>query len=370
LAVAVQNSPKIAIVCDWLIGGGAERVVYELHLLYPEAPIYTSYCSDYWRQELAPTRVITGYLQHWPFSRLRKFLPILRFRWFSKLDFSGYDIVISATGAEAKNLQMPETTKHISYIHAPTHYYWGRYEQYLERPGFGMFDGFARFGLKKLVGRLRNQDFAAAQKPDQLIANSTFTAEQIKTYYKRDSIVVHPPIRTKKFNKYSQPKNKRHGFIVVGRQTPYKQIELALQACNDLGLELTVIGSGPDNKRLRRLAGPSITFLGQVDKDNELAELIGQANAFIFPGLEDFGIAPVEALAAGTPVIAYQGGGALDYVMPGKNGNFFAPQTVSALKTTLKKFNPDEYTSREIKQSSKHFDISVFQRKIAKLVDS
>src|SRR6266542_3559276 len=191
---------KVAIVHDWLIGGGAERVVYALHQMYPEAPIYTSYCSPQWRQRM-DGKVVTGFLQHWPFSRLRKFIPFLRIWWFTRLDLSGYDLVISSSGAEAKGIKVPKGTVHISYCHAPTHYYWSRYDQYLKQPGFGIFDPLARLGLRLFVAPLRRWDFKAAQRPDYLIANSSHIQAEIKKYYKRDAVVIHPPVDIERFER-------------------------------------------------------------------------------------------------------------------------------------------------------------------------
>lgn len=366
-----NNSPRLAIVCDWLVGGGAEKVVYELHLIYPEAPIYTSYCNDYWQKQLAPSRIITGYLQRWPFSKIRKFIPLLRVFWFARLDFRDFDVVISASGAEAKGIHTPKGVKHISYIHAPTHYYWSRFNEYLRKPGFGLFNSLASFTLRKLIGPLRALDFQAAQQPDILIANSSHTAEQIQKYYKRKSRVIHPPVRTQKFNKYAQAKDERSDFIVVGRQTAYKRIDLAIKACSELNLKLTVIGNGPEHKHLRKIAGPSIKFIQAISDDYELAGRVGSANAFIFPtNVEDFGIAAVEALAAGTPVIAYRAGGPLDFIKPGKNGEFFDRQTVKSLKETLNKFKPEKYSVSDIKSSAEPFSIESFRKKITNLVNS
>lgn len=368
--VAVPNNPKVAIVCDWLIGGGAEKVVYELHLLYPEAPIFTSYCTPEWKKRLAPSKVITGYTQRWPFSKMRKFIPKLRQKWFESLSFKDFDIVISASGAEAKGVNVPEGVKHISYIHAPTHYYWSRYNEYLKNPGFGAFDWFARTGLKAFIAPMKHWDYLAAQKPDLLIANSDYTKKQIEKYYNRDSIVIHPPIRTAKFNKYSQDQSKRDGFIIIGRQTPYKRIDLAVKACSKLNKKLIVVGNGPQNRHLKKIAGPSVEFFDHVYDDKKLADLIGSSEAFVFPGLDDFGIAAVEALAAGTPVIAYKAGGALDYIKPGKNGEFFKKRTVASLSEALLKFDASKYTSSEIKRTVDRFSIEEFRSKISRLVDS
>jgi glycosyltransferase involved in cell wall biosynthesis len=357
---------KIAIVHDWMIGGGAERVVEQLHNLYPSAPIYTSYCSDEWRTKL-DNKVVTGYLQHWPFSKLRKYIPFLRGWWFSNLNLSDYKLVISSAGAEAKFIKVKNGTKHISYIHAPTHYYWSRYDEYMAHPGFGFFDPLARFGLKILVGPMRQWDFRAAQRPDQLIANSNYTKEQIQKFYKRDSVVIHPPVDTDRF-KNTKSTGDRNGFLIVGRQTPYKRFDLAVTACTKLNLDLTVIGNGPEHKKLQAIAGPTIKFVQA--SDSEIVDYFARAEAFIFPGLDDFGIVAVEAMAAGTPIIAYKAGGALDYVEPNKTGVFFDKQDTKSLVETLKSFDGSKFESSIIKSKSAKFSQNEFKNKIKSFVNS
>lgn len=364
-----KEHPSIAIVCDWLLRGGAENVVFELHTMYPEAPVYTSYASRQWQQKLFPAKVITGYLQYWPFSLLRKYIPFLRNMWFSRLNLKDYDIVISVTGAEAKAINVVNGT-HISLVNAPTHYYWSRYREYMNNPGFGAFNWLARLGLKILVGPMRRWDYNAAQLPDILIANSTHTQKQIKKYYNRESTVIHPPVDTEKFSNMSLTLDGRSGFVITGRQTPYKRVDLAVAACTKLGLPLTVIGNGPDHKRLKKMAGPTISFANKVESADDLAKIIGSAEAFIMPNIDDFGIAAVEALAAGTPVIAFRGGGAMDYIKPGKNGLFFTPQTPSGLVKVLSGFNSSKYTQKDIKKSAQDFSIQAFRSKITKLVDN
>lgn len=353
-----KKALRVAIVHDWLVGGGAELVVEQLHKLYPEAPIYTSYTTDDWRQRL-DNKVVTGWLQH--LGKVRKLIPFLRIWWFTRLNLSSFDLVISSSGAEAKGIKTGKNTLHVNYCHAPTHYYWSRYDEYMEHPGFGKLDWLARLGLKFFVGPLRKWDYKAAQRPDYMIANSTHTATEIKKYYGRDATVIHPPVHFERFQDITV--KKREGFVISGRQTPYKRFDIAIQACTKLKLPLTVIGIGPDHERLKKMAGPTIKFLGRApDKELELA--FASAEALIFPGTDDFGITPVEAMAAGTPVIAYKAGGALDYVHPGKTGEFFEPQTVDALAQTLKKFKPSKYNSAEIKATAAEFSKEVFARKM------
>jgi glycosyltransferase involved in cell wall biosynthesis len=358
------SKPRVAIVHDWLIGGGAERVTYELHQLYPDALIYTSYCSDEWRKRL-DNKVVTGYLQRWPFSKLRKLLAVPRIWWFTHLDLSTYDVVISVSGnGEAFGVKTPENTLHVNYCHTPTHYYWRKYDEYLKHPGFGVFDPFARLGLRLLVGPLRRWDYKAAQRADIVIANSTHIQADIKKYYRRDSTVIHPPVDTKRFA-VSAPK-KREGFVTAGRQTPYKRTDLIVRVCAELKLPLTVIGRGPEHQRLAKLAGPTISFLANVT-DEDMPKHLASAQAFLFAAEEDFGVTPVEAMAAGTPVVAYKAGGALDYVAEGKTGIFFEKQTAASLRKTLQAFKPT-FDHAAIRKHAQQFSSQVFRDKITALI--
>lgn len=353
---------RVAIVHDWLYGGGAELVVEQLHKLFPEAPIYTSYCSDEWRRRLDNT-VVTGFLQHQPWVRLRKFVPFLRIWWFGRLKLDGYDLVISSSGAEAKGIRVPKGTLHVNYCHAPTHYYWSRYDEYMQHPGFGSFDWLARLGLRLLVGPLRRWDYKAAQRPDVMLANSTHIQHEIQKYYHRESTVVFPPVGIERFAEPGKQAKQRHGFIIMGRQVPYKRFDLAVAACSELNLPLIVLGDGPDNTRLRSLAGPTVQFLGRVSDELAATEL-ASAYAFIFPGIDDFGIAPVEALAAGTPVVAYKAGGALDYVTPGVTGEFFTEQTVTSLGDVLLGFKTTGYDHAKIRTYAQAFSAEHFREHI------
>jgi glycosyltransferase involved in cell wall biosynthesis len=365
---ADQSILKVAIVNDWLVsgGGGAERVVLELHQMFPQAPIYTSYCAPGLREEF-DGKVVTGVLQYWPFSKLRKFIPVLRIWWFTRLKFEAYDLVISVSGnGEAKGIRVPKSTTHICYCHTPTHFYWRHYDEYLRRPGFGALDPVARWGLRLLVGPLRRWDLKAAQRPDYYIANSAHIMGDIKTYYNRESMVVHPPVDVERFAaKSPQP---RHGFITVGRLKPYKYVDIIIEACNKLSLPLTVVGRGPDLARLKKLAGPTITFDDEAS-DQQVAAYMMNAEAFLFAALEDFGITPVEAMAAGTPVIAYKAGGALDYVIPSKTGEFFEHQTAESIITTLSQFRANQYNSAAIQAHAKQFDNTAFRSGITTLID-
>ncbi|MCA9348050.1 glycosyltransferase [Candidatus Saccharibacteria bacterium] len=363
------NTPKIAIVHDWIYGGGAEKVVEQLHTLYPEAPIYTSYCSDNWRKRL-DNKVITGYLQHPPFRQLRKFLPLLRQWWFAHLDLSDFDIVISSSGnGEAKFAGQAKSNHnkptHINYCHTPVHFYWRHYETYLQNPGIKP-QWLARLGLKLLINPLRNRDYRAAQNVDIFVANSSHIQSDIKAFYNRDASVIHPPVDTKRFINHS--KVKRSGFVTLGRQVPMKKTDLIIKACNKTNSQLTVVGVGPEHEYLKSIAGPTIKFETNAS-DKDLINLLSQASGFIFASFEDFGIAPVEALACGTPVIAYQAGGALDYVIPDKTGDFFTKQTTESIVEAITKFTPSKYDSWQIQKFASSFDKNHFRNKISKLIN-
>lgn len=356
---ATKGPLKVAIVCDWLTGvGGAERVVYELHKLYPDAPIYTSQYDPKQLDWFANADVRTGWLQKLP-TRLKKFLPLLRAWYFSRLDLSDYDLVISSSGAEAKGVRTGANTTHICYCHSPTHYYWIRYNEYLANPGFPRgLNWLARFGLRTLIGPLKRWDLHAAKQPDVMITNSTHSQAMIKRYYKRDSTVVHPPVEVDRFKQRGKAEL-RHGFVIAGRQAPYKRFDLAVEACNQLKVPLIVIGNGPEHKRLQKIADRNVTFLTGVS-DADIVSHFQSSLGFIFPGMEDFGIVGVEAMAAGTPVIAYSQGGALDFVQPGRTGLLFDKQTVPSLVAALEIAVNKTFNYDVIAEEASKFSVGAF----------
>lgn len=365
----IRNRPlKVAIVCDWLTGiGGAERVVLEMHRMYPKAPIYTSQYDPSKIDWFNDADVRTTGLQKIP-KRLKKFLPLLRAWSFSRLDLSDYDLVLSSSGAEAKGIKTGPNTVHISYCHSPTHYYWIRSDEYIKQPGFPFgLNWLARIGLKMLIDPLKRWDLQAAKHPDFMIANSTHTQAMIKKFYKRESEVIFPPVEIDRFEIIGKPPL-RHGFVMAGRQTPYKRMDLAISACNQLKLPLVVIGDGPDHKRLEKLAGRSVTFLSKVN-DQEIAEHFQSALAFIMPNMDDFGIVAVEALAAGTPVVAYRKGGSLDYLIPNKTGVFFDKQDVKNLTIALETVLNKSFNYEAIAEHAKQFSVKAFTTNLQAYID-
>lgn len=363
---------KLALVTDWITKeGGGEKVVEQFHALYPEAPIYTSYCAERWRSRLG-NKVITGYLQRWPFSALRRFLPLLRQWWFARLDLSAFDVIISITGnGEAKFVRKSrENQRHISYCHTPVHFYWAQYDEYIHNPSMRP-KWLARLGLRALVKPLRKRDYAAAQRVDEFIANSSAIQADIKRFYEKDSVVIHPPIVIDNFI-HIKPGGKirisqKPACIWWGRVVPAKRLEIAIEACNQLGWPLTIVGDGPDLPRLKQLAGETITFTGYIS-DAERESYIKAAELFLFPSKEDFGVAPVEALAAGIPLIAYKAGGALDYVTPNTSGVLFPEQTVTSLVQHLRQLPGTLFNSSLIAQTVAGFSAERFREEITALV--
>ena len=373
---------KVAIVCDWLVSvGGAERVLKSISDLFPDAPIYTSQYNPRKINWFKNREVHVGWLQIFPTS-FRRLLGPLRQGYFSHLDLSRYDLIISVTGAEAKSIKKG-TALHLCYCHVPTQYYWGLKDDYLKNPGFGVLNPLARLGLKTLLPSLKSADYKAAQLPDEFITISTYAAEEIKKAYNREATIIFPPVAVEKFstkdfstsreiikNVKSQPnKPERYGFIATSRQVNWKRLDLAIKACLELKVPLTIVGEGPEHHNLVKLAKKSklIKFVPLTDQKG-LKQYLESAEGYIFPSLEPFGIAPVEALACGCPVIAYGAGGALDYVIDGENGVLFGKQSVNSLRQALRRFKTLQFSEDKVRRSALPFTESRFETEIKSFI--
>lgn len=365
----MAKSPKIAIVCDWLtVMGGAEPLVLELHKLYPNAPIYTSVYNKEAMPAFKDCDIRTTYLQKIlpKFIRYKHVLwPVLRAYAFRRLDLSEYDIIISTASAEAKSVKKRPGAVHICYCHTPTRYYWSHYKEFKKEFNFGAVTPIIRPFIPLFVKWMRKLDLESVKGVDYWIANSTITQERIKKYYNKPSTIVYPPVDIERFT--PPPKTNRQGFIMWGRHVPYKRFDLAIKACNRLKVPLTIISSGPDTERLKKLAGPTITFTGRIS-DEALVNYAQQSKAFLFPNEEDFGISAVESLAAGTPVIAYAKGGALDIVQDGETGILFNEQTVNSLVDAMQRFENYTFLPATLHRKSKRFARGLFATKIHKIV--
>ncbi|MDO4612364.1 MAG: glycosyltransferase [Candidatus Saccharibacteria bacterium] len=357
---------KVAIVCDWLTNvGGAEKVLLEIHKLFPKAPIYTSKYDKKGIDWFLDADVRTGWLQIFP-SFLRRFLGPFRQIWFSRLDLSEYDLVISVTGAEAKAVKAPNGV-HVSYCHVPTQYYWQMYDDYVKNPGFGFLNPVVRFFFKALVRPLRSADFKAAARVDQFVTISEYARGMIKKYYKREAEVVHPVVEVEDFAAGVVENPVENFYVVSSRQVTWKRLDLAVKACLKLKRKLIVIGEGPEHKNLVEMAGGCdlVEFVPLLKKE-ELAKYLAKAQGYLFPSLEPFGIAPVEALAAGCPVIAFGEGGVRDYVVDGKNGVLFGKQTVKSLAEAMERFEEMKFKRSAVSKSAegfgrKRFDTELFE---------
>ncbi len=361
-------SPSVAIICDWLTNtGGAEKTVYAIHKAFPDAPVFTSVYEPENMRDFAGVDVRTTWLQRFPkFLRVRhQLFPVLRAFAFRRLDLRDYDVIISLASAEAKAVRKRPGAVHICYCHTPTRYYWSHYDEYLRNPGFGPLNPIIRLVMPPFVRWMRRLDLRSVAGVDQFIANSREVQARIKKYYKRDATVINPPVEMQLFRRLDINKP-RHGLIMVGRQVAYKRYDLGIQACNELKLPLTVVGNGPEHHKLQAIGGPTITFV-QAD-DKQKAELLATSEAFLFPQFEDFGIVQVEAMAAGTPVIAYAKGGSLDAVVDGKTGVFFDKQTVEALKKAIVEFQGKKFDHKAIQKHAEEFSEERFMKQITDLI--
>jgi glycosyltransferase involved in cell wall biosynthesis len=364
---------KVALVCDWLTGvGGGEKVLLALHKMYPEAPIYTSQYDPKKIDWFKDADVRTGWLQKFS-AKFKRIIGPLRQRYFSKLDLSEYDLVISVTGAEAKAVKA-KNGLHVCYCHVPTQYYWQMYDEYIKNPGFGIFNPFVRFFFRLMVMPLRRADLKAAQRPDYFITISEYAKDAIKKYYGREAVIINPPVeiedfKTKKVEKKPVEKYVENSYITTSRQANWKRIDLAVRACLMTQRHLVVIGDGPEHKKLVKLAKGSdlVKFLPFMKKE-KLARYVGEAKGYLFPSLEPFGIAPVEALAAGCPVIAYGVGGAKDYIDDGKNGILFDEQTAKSLAEAILKFEKLKLSRDKVSKTADKFSVERFEKEIADFI--
>ncbi|HRJ05939.1 MAG TPA: glycosyltransferase [Candidatus Saccharibacteria bacterium] len=364
--------PKIAIVADWLTNmAGAENVVLALAEAFPGAPIYT---STYIPENVPAFKnydVRTTYLQNLPkpLRKLHKFFPMLRVNAFRALDLSDFDIIISSSSAEAKQVRKTRAGQvHICYCHTPIRYYWSHYDEYKKDPGFGRLNWLVRLMMPLMVPGLKRADYEAAQHIDVFIANSTEVQKRITRYYGQPSTVVHPPVD---IDRFAPSKERADYYVAIGRQVPYKRIDLAVAAATKLSLPLRVYGSGSEHDRLVAMAGPTVEFFTERfgnASDKAVAEALNQAKGVIFPAEEDFGIVQVEAMAAGAPVVAYAKGGSLDIVQDGESGVLFDEQTANAVAAAIERLDSISFSPALLRRKAKRFSKELFIMKLHKIV--
>jgi glycosyltransferase involved in cell wall biosynthesis len=359
------NRPlKVALVHDYLNQyGGAERVLEELHTLFPSAPVYT---SIYWPEKMSPIirglDVRTSFMQGLPLVR-RNHQPFLLLYplAFESFDFSDFDVVISNSSAFCKGVVTHPGTLHICYCLTPMRWVWN-YHAYVDRERLGFM---ARMVLPAALSQLRAWDVATAQNVDRFLTISRTVSSRVRKYYRRDSTVIYPPVNCDAFDVGA---GRVAGYyLVVARLMPYKRIDLAVDAFTRLGIPLKIVGEGRSLPELRARAGPNVEFVGRIS-DAELKQLYAACRGFVFPGEEDFGIAPLEANASGRPVIAYAGGGALDTVIDGRTGVLFERQHVESLIAAVRRAETIAWDSDALRQHARKFDRQVFREQFLAFV--
>ncbi len=360
---------RVVLVHDWLTGmRGGEKVLEALCRLFPDAPLYTLLHLPGSVSPLIENRpIVTSFIQRMPLAakRYRHYLPLFP-RAMERMDLPACDLVISTSHCVAKAALPPGGARHVSYVHTPMRYIWDMYPAYFG-PGRG---GAARYVMPLLRRPLQRWDVAACDRVDHFIANSRHVARRIRNNYGRPAAVIPPPVETGRF----APSPEVQGYyLVVSALVPYKRVDLAVEACTKARKRLKVVGRGPEEARLKAMAGPTVEFLGWVD-DEELAGLYARAKAFLFPGEEDFGITPLESMAAGRPVIAYARGGALETVVGlddpqgrAPTGLFFHHQQAGALlaamdelEAGLERFDPSALATH-----AAGFDTARFMERLA-----
>jgi len=347
---------KTAIVHDYFTQlGGAEKVAEELYFMMPNATLFATVAfPPCMPASLKHVDVHASWMQKLPLiEKYYRYYFLLYPFGVSSMDLSEYDLVLSSSSSYAKGVNTNRDALHVCYCHTPMRWVWS-YDDYSRRDSFGAPQ---RFVLKTLVRALRYWDEAASRQPDHFVANSKVVAERIKKAYGRCAEVIHPPIDTSRF----RPSRERGDYYVaLSRLISYKRLDLAVRACTQLRRKLLVIGKGPDRASLESMAGPTITFLGRAP-DEEVEYHVSRCRALIFPGEEDFGMAPLEVAAAGRPTIAYRAGGVVETVIENATGIFFEEQTTEHLAEAIERFERQDWSPDVLRRHSENFSIEIFQ---------
>lgn len=356
---------KIAIVHDWLTNmGGAESLIINFHEIYPDAPIYTSvYNPDNLDNKFKNIDIRTSFLQkkNKKIKNHKKYYPLMPMA-FESMDLNEYDVILSSSTCCAKGIIPRPDAIHICYCNTPMRYAWEKRKDYTKNMG----------KLKKklvsfLTHYMRMWDVTSSSRVDYFIANSTAVQERIKKYYRRDSVVINPAVRCNLFNISNADGDY---YFIVSRLVSYKRFDLAVKACKELGRKLIIIGDGPEKEGLEKIAQGcnNIKFLGRLP-DEEVRKYMAECKALLFPGEEDFGITPVEAMACGRPVVAFGRGGVLDTVIDGKTGVLFKEQSVESMKEAILKLEAMNFDKQEIRKQALKFDEEEFKIKIKQFIN-
>jgi glycosyltransferase involved in cell wall biosynthesis len=356
---------KIALVHDYFIQmGGAERVALAMHDSFPSAPIYTTVALQHrLPQQLRTADIRTSAMQWLPGieQRFRQYFMLYPLA-VEHFDLSKYDLIFSSSSGYAKGVRRRRDAVHVCYCHTPMRWVW-RYEDYVARERFG---NAARSVLPLCMWGLKKWDLRASEQPNYYIANSRLVAQRIKKVYGRDAVVIPPPIDVHRFRPSTEIDDY---YLVLSRLVPYKRIDLAIEACKRLGRRLLIIGDGPDRKRLEGLAGPKTKFLGR-QPDHLVNHYASRCQALLFPGEEDFGMTPLEVNAAGRPVIAFRGGGAIETVIDGVTGVFFDKPDSTALVEAIEEFESRLWNQQLLRRHAEKFDSRIFAFRVLQFLSS
>jgi glycosyltransferase involved in cell wall biosynthesis len=358
-----RRFPRVAVTHEWLtIPGGSEQVVAQVLEMFPHAELFTSiHDPEPWGPPIAGRTVHASFLNRLPGAQRHypKLLPLMNLA-FESFDLSDFDLVISSNHACAKNVVVAPRARHICYCHTPMRYAWD--PRFLAEEDLS---AAAALVARALLPRLRRQDFLAAQRPDAILANSTTVAERVARHWRREAGVLHPPVEVDRF--LTLPRAPSDYYLVLGRVVPYKRVDLALRACARLGRRVVVAGDGRALDAARAAAGPDAELLGRVP-DAALPGLLAGARALLFCAEEDFGIVPVEAMAAGVPVIAYGVGGARDSVVDGETGILFDDQTEDSLMAAIERFEALSFDDERLRDHARAFGPERFRDELAEHV--
>jgi glycosyltransferase involved in cell wall biosynthesis len=363
-APASGREPRVALVHDFFIqDGGAERCAIEFARLLPRADVRTSFFdTGRFGDRIDPRRVRVWPIQRLvgPTERFRSLLPLYPL-YFGGLDLTDYDIVLSSSVAFSKAVRTRTDACHVSYVYTPIRYAWDL-DTYLSNSSLPLP---ARLAAKAVRSSLRRWDMRTRLRPDRLVAISYTVRDRIERLWRRDAEVIYPPVDTSDF----QLGDRDDGYYVIAsRLLSYRRVDVAVRACTDLGRELVVIGEGPERKRLEALAGPSVRFAGRVARA-ELIKIVRRSHAYLVPGIEDFGIAPVEAMAAGKPVIARRGGGLRETVIHGETGILYDGSDPGALAKAISEADHGQFKPHRVRERALEFDRSVFLRRWRDLLE-
>lgn len=354
---------RTALVHDYFISpGGAEEVAIELAGMLPHSDVFTTFIDDGYSPRLGAHRIHTWSLQRLDAARRRhrSFLPLYPV-WFDRLDLREFDLVISSSSAFAKSVRKRSGALHVAYIHAPMRFAWSL-DSYLDGANVSPF---GRLGARVLRPALQRWDRRTAQRPDVLVANSAAVRDRIKKFWGRDAEVIHPPVGLEGI----EPSGIDEGYLLVAsRLLAYRRVDLVVEAATRLSIPLVVVGDGPQTAALRKAAGPSVRFLGRVSRE-KLNGLMERCHAYVVPAEEDFGMAPVEAMGAGKPVVAFRAGGALETVIDGETGVFFDRPAVDGLIEALDRLDRQTFDPARIRAHAEQFRPQVFRERFGQLLE-